>query len=789
MKILLKKNVKFIRQDVEDAWIISLNDMKWDNVILPHDWAVTQPFCEDNSSGTGYLPGGTGWYRIHFDLPEQIQGKNISVVFEGVYKHAQVWCNQNYLGQWANGYTTFAFDLTGLVRQKENVLAIKVSHEDISDSRWYTGTGIERPVYLHIQEKVHAQETESKVVTLAADRRSAALEFSDVIVNNSSCRQVVLIRKYMEDELLLETKREIEAGEEVLICFQKKISNPKLWSIDNPQMIRFRTIVEQENGIRDEISVCTGIRVAQFHPDTGFQLNGEELKLKGVCLHDDAGSFGNAVPENIWRRRLVKLQKMGANTIRMSHNPHCKTLYRLCDEMGFLVIDELFDEWQDPKNKWWKGHNVYPPKHQGYYADYPQWYEKDVASFVKNRRNHPSIILWSIGNEIDYPNDPYCHKSFQEMTGNNDAGKPLQERVYDPDKPNAERLAGFAVRLVNLVKKYDRTRPVTLASAFPELSSGTGLFSALDVIGYNYKEALYEADHRRFPNQAIFGSENGHDYAAWKAVTEHRYIAGQCLWTGIDYLGETAGWPEHGSHAGHLTTAGVEKADYYFRQSLWSSEPMLYLSVCKEQDAQNMEQHGRSWDYPEGTLVTGEVYTNLTYAELFLNGKSLGKLEQKNADGKFVWCFPFEKGELCAAGYTAKDKELPDLTDRIHTLEKKYCLKMKLLDENLVADGSSIGQIQISIHDTEGNLQTDAQLPLELSVEGAAEFLHMDNGNLADTTPYTSTYRQTWGGYLMLYIRSTEQAGEFTVTAKSKQTEKLQVHFVTIQDILGNEAE
>ena len=174
MKILLKKNVKFIRQDVEDAWIISLNDMKWDNVILPHDWAVTQPFCEDNSSGTGYLPGGTGWYRIHFDLPEQIQGKNISVVFEGVYKHAQVWCNQNYLGQWANGYTTFAFDLTGLVRQKENVLAIKVSHEDISDSRWYTGTGIERPVYLHIQEKVHAQETESKVITLAADRRSAA---------------------------------------------------------------------------------------------------------------------------------------------------------------------------------------------------------------------------------------------------------------------------------------------------------------------------------------------------------------------------------------------------------------------------------------------------------------------------------------------------------------------------------------------------------------------------------------------------------------------------------------
>ena len=216
---------------------------------------------------------------------------------------------------------------------------------------------------------------------------------------------------------------------------------------------------------------------------------------------------------------------------------------------------------------------------------------------------------------------------------------------------------------------------------------------------------------------------------------------------------------------------------------------MLYLSVCKEQDAQNMEQHGRSWDYPEGTLVTAEVYTNLTYAELFLNGKSLGKLEQKNADGKFVWCFPFEKGELCAAGYTAKDKELPDLTDRIHTLEKKYCLKMKLLDENLVADGSSIGQIQISIHDTEGNLQTDAQLPLELSVEGAAEFLHMDNGNLADTTPYTSRYRQTWGGYLMLYIRSTEQAGEFTVTAKSKQTERLQLHFVTIQDILGNKAE
>jgi hypothetical protein len=278
------------------------------------------------------------------------------------------------------------------------------------------------------------------------------------------------------------------------------------------------------------------------------------------------------VPKELWRRRLRKLKAAGCNAIRTAHNPPDTHLLDLCDEMGFLVMDEAFDEWEGCKNKWWQGHNVYPPKRFGYADAFPQWHERDLGDLVRRDRNHPSIVLWSIGNEIDYPNDPYCHPLFRSMTGNNDANKPAQERQYDPNKPNAQRLAAIAEELAAIVKRHDTTRPVTAALAFPELSNRIGFAQALDVVGYNYKEELYARDRERYPGHVIYGSENGHGETEWHYVRDNPDICGQFLWTGVDYLGEAGGWPVRLSPAGLLTTAGFEKPRYYQRRAMWTGE-------------------------------------------------------------------------------------------------------------------------------------------------------------------------------------------------------------------------
>ena len=326
------------------------------------------------------------------------------------------------------------------------------------------------------------------------------------------------------------------------------------------------------------------------------------MKLKGVCIHHDAGSLGAAVPREVLQRRLEGLKEMGCNAIRTSHNPHAPELYELCDAMGFLVLDEAFDEWEGCKNKWSTGHNVYPPRHQGYYEDFPEWHDQDLRMMVRRDRNHPSVIMWSIGNEIDYPNDPYCHPRFTEMTGNNDANKPAAERQYNPDKPNMERITVLAEELVRIVKEEDATRPVTVAAAFPELSTYLGFVDHVDVIGYNYKEQFYEADHKRFPDRPMLGTENSHHARAWQVVEDLDYVCGQFLWTGIDYLGEAHGWPIHGSGAGFLTTAGLKKDEFYERQKLWTGSAKVPVIT----DAPAVQAQVQL--YKKGDFVSGESF-------------------------------------------------------------------------------------------------------------------------------------------------------------------------------------
>ncbi len=803
-QIILRDNWKFYleegdggwREPAEEAWYKGYDDSAWRSVILPHDWSVEKPFSRDYSSGTGYLAGGIGWYRAHFRLPEEYRGKRIKIVFDGVYKNSQVWCNSYYLGKRPYGYSTFSYDITHAAAfgETENVVSVKVNHTDLADSRWFTGSGITRKVSLVVEEAVHPaeygiffqaeevapDETDSERRTGRARIRICHRTEAAPELNGREAQSLpVRIRTVLETEegkTVLSLEGQTCAGEECMLT--GVLEQAQLWSPEHPYLYRMRSwyAVREEPYLVDETWV--GIRQIRFDSQKGFFLNGVETLLKGVCVHHDGGVLGAAMRPEIWQRRLETLKACGCNAIRCSHNPHMLELYELCDRMGFLVMDEAFDEWENAKNKWSTGHNVYPPRHQGYYEEFPQWHEADLRAMVARDRNHPSVILWSIGNEIDYPNDPYCHPSFASMTGNNDANKPAAEREYNRNKPNAIRLVAIARELEEIVRQEDSSRPVTLAAAFPELSAETGLFDGLDVIGYNYKEHLYEKDHSRFPDRSLLGSENGHGYNAWLAVKEKPYISGQFLWTGIDYLGEAAGWPVHGSLAGLLTCAGDKKPEFYRRKSFWCGEPFVYLAARRVSDGPEdwrpMEQH---WNYDPGEELVVKVYSNLPEVTLKLNGREIGRQKGYNGDGAYCFQVPFEPGMLTAEGSTApgigqigpgEGRESCSLST-VGTATGVTCHVWRQPDiltgqpwETASRETGYLYQVEMELHDVNGNPVRWQERKLTVAVEGAGCLAGLESGNLSDVTPCNSPEKTTFRGRLTAFIRRAG-AGEITV--------------------------
>lgn len=807
----------------EAAWYRGYDDSAWRRVTVPHDWSVEQPFSRIYSSGTGYLAGGVGWYRVRFSLPEEYRGKNVRVVFDGVYKNSQVWCNSYYLGKRPYGYSTFSYDITHAAAfgDTENVICVKVDHSDIADSRWFTGSGMTRKVSLVIQEPVHPAEygvffrTEQVLPEEggSAGRIGRARILVRHDVAETDRQTAVKIRSVLENaegKQVLVLQGEACTGGSCTL--EGTLEQAKLWSPEQPYLYTLRTwyaVSRGEEGedlfyLADESRV--GIRSFFFHPEKGFFLNGQETKLKGVCVHHDGGALGAAMEPEVWQRRLETLKECGCNAVRCSHNPHMPELYDLCDRMGFLMMDEAFDEWENAKNKWSTGHNVYPPRHQGYFEDFPQWHEADLRAMVRRDRNHPCVILWSIGNEVDYPNDPYCHPSVDIMTGNNDANKSEARRRYDPNKPNAERLAVIARRLEKIVRQEDHSRPVTLAAAYPELSAETGLLEGLDVAGYNYKEHLYEQDHARFPRLPLLGSENGHSYGAWLAVRDNAYISGQFLWTGIDYLGEAHGWPIHGSGAGFLNCAGFRKPEFYRRKSFWVREPVLILTTRRVGKGwRPAESH---WNYEPGEEVEVEIYTNLPQVRLSLNGREIGSLGgQYNADGAYGFRVPWEPGALTAEGYgevcpggvgggsagkedlaaagvsqgggdsgceagaygavrgggcvetvPAAVCELSTSGDAVKVSGSLWrgrdCLTGRAWEEASGEPGY-LYQLELRLLDGQGRRVRWQEKVLAVKVEGDGQLAGLESGNLADVTPYGQDSRATFRGRLLAFVRRT----------------------------------
>ncbi len=761
----------------DDGWLFHKGDIsngenggtkgtQWRSVQLPHDWSIEGPFSDEWASATAYLPGGIGWYKKSFTAPVGWRGKKVFISFDGVYKNSEVWINGHYLGKRPNGFVPFEYNLSQYLNfGKKNLIAVKADHSEFADSRWYTGSGIYRDVYLVVKNPVYVQPFDIAFSTPKVSAKSASIKVNLDVTNANATSSRVTLKM-----LLVDPKGKVVVQEEQnlstkpgsnAVQFQHSISDPQLWSVDNPNLYRLQVSVIQNGKVIDGESQSVGIRSIHFDADKGFFLNGENLKLKGVCIHDDAGALGVAVPREVWIRRLKILKEGGVNALRLSHNPHAAYLYDLCDQMGFLVMDEAFDEWAMGKNKWVKGWNVGTPSKDGYHEAFKEWAHRDLEAMIKRDRNHPSIILWSIGNEIDYPNDPYSHPVL-------DSGKNPQiyGRGYSAKNPPASDITVIAKDLVKTVKAIDTTRPVTAALAGVVMSNQVGYPEVLDVVGYNYQEYRYKEDHQKYPNRIIYGSENGMARQAWDVVDTNKYIFGQFLWTGIDYLGEAGRWPQRSNGAGLIDLAGFQKPEYYYRQSFWATKPMAYLGVKKITEGQDngIWSHRNVqplWNWPDGSKLRVECFTNCKEAELFLNGKSLGKVLRHTSTAHIPgWNVDYQAGELSVKGYN--DGKLV-ANYAIKTFGEAALIQAVPDQTNFLRSEKGVCQVELQIADQDGAPVYSAENDMSVNISGDAELLGLESGSTTSHEDYKANHRQVLHGKLIAYIQTNGKPGNIII--------------------------
>jgi len=780
---------KFTLSNIENAQTSDFDDNRWQSVQLPHDWSIRSPLSPTLASATGYLPGGIGWYRKTINIPAEKQGEKVYLYFEGIYNRSEVFFNGQSLGKRPNGYISFMYDATDHVKYgQENIIAIRVDHSKDADSRWYTGSGIYRDAWLIYSNPLHIAQwgvfgypksvTEKEaVIVVEVEVDNSAIKEANLTINNEliSPQGNIVAKESRKFKMTVSHNK---------INTELKVKNPELWNLDNPNQYKLKTTVIQDGKVIDETTTNTGIRTYTFDPNKGFALNGKWMKVKGVCIHHDAGVLGSAVPKEVWKRRLLTLKEIGVNAIRTSHNPQATDLYDLCDELGLLVLNEAYDEWEFPKRKWLEGWNVGTPGFQGSYDFFEEWGEKDLADLVRRDRNHVSVFAWSIGNEVDYPNDPYSHPVLDggEKTG---FTQPIFGG-YNKDAPDAMRLGDIAKRLVAVVKKYDTSRPTTAGLAGVAMSNQTEYPGTLDIAGYNYTESMYATDHAEYSERVIYGSENRHDMQAWKAVRDNDFIFGQFLWTGIDYLGESGRWPSRGFYSGLLDFGGFIKPRGYFRQSLWSDKPMAYLGtyptpgkgnktqmkdVWSQLEAENAgndyEERVPSmdawpvWNYTEGQSIRVVCYTNATKAKLLLNGEVVGNT--KNYDdntGIIYWDIPYRKGILEVVGMSADSRETARYA--IQSSERPYSIEI-MKAETEIDKNRGLAQILIQIVDEKGVPVMISDNEVTCDIAGPAKLLGLEASNNEDMTDYTDNKHRVFHGKILAYIQATGDEGPIAV--------------------------
>ncbi|MGD0498317.1 MAG: beta-galactosidase GalB [Bryobacteraceae bacterium] len=776
-RVSFDDNWKFFKGDAAGAEQPAFDDHAWRSLNLPHDWAIEGPFDVKFGPNTGGLPvAGTGWYRKHFTVPASGRGQYYSIDFDGAMSNSTVWLNGHEVGGRPYGYSSFELDLTPYLKfGEDNVIAVRLMPEEQA-SRWYPGAGIYRNVWLITTGRYHVDHWGTYVITPQVTDASATVQIKSEIRNREPQNMRVKVEIAILDASGKGVARStsdltVAANGTAIASAVLKVAHPHRWDIDHTYLYQAVTTVKSGVATTDRYVQPFGIRTIEFSRDKGFLLNGRVLKLNGVCDHHDLGALGAAVNTRAIERQLEILHGMGANAIRTSHNPPAPELLDAADRLGFLIMDEAFDMWRDPKVK----------NGAGKYFD--QWGERDMRDLVRRDRNHPSVILWSIGNEVREQNQP----------GGADIAK---------------MLTGFA-------HAEDPTRPTTAAFNSWQEAIKNGLTAAVDVPGFNYQPMHYEQIQKEHPSWVIFGSETAScvssrgDYelpitAAAPRLPSHQVssydteappwaycqdvefdaqdrlpnVLGEFVWTGFDYLGEptpygrSQDWPVRSSYFGIIDLAGFPKSRYYLYKSHWTKDSVVHILP-----------HW-NWAGKEGQTIPIMVYTNADEVELFVNGKSMGRKklgvdtvvlpvgrnvnqqQQFTSKYRLEWEAPYAPGSLRAVAYQG-GKQVA--VDEVRTAGPPARLRLTPDRAKITADGKDLSFITVGVEDKDGNLCPLADNLVHFQVTGAGRREAVDNGNAATVEPFQADERKAFNGLALLIVRSqTDHPGRIHVTATSE---------------------
>ena len=758
------KDWKFQLGDVSGAENSSFDDSGWRTLNVPHDWSIEGEFSKENaaSPGGGALPGGIGWYRKSFKVSAEDLTRSVFIDFDGVYQNSEVWINGHSVGKRFYGYSSFWYELTPHLVAGDNLISVKVDNSAQPNSRWYSGSGIYRNVWLVTTGKTHITHWGTFITTPEISDTLAKVKFVANIKNNLKEGQKLVLKTVIVDPSGKEVatgKMDIDGVKDSIFStsFDFGIKNPVLWNLDSPKMYSAVSEVFVDGDLVDTYTTPFGIRSFEFTSENGFFLNGKNIKINGVCNHHDLGCLGAAINTRALERQMEILKEMGCNSIRTSHNPPAPELLDLADRMGFIIMDEAFDMWKKPKNK------------LDYSTVWDEMHKKDLQDLILRDRNHPSVMIWSIGNEI-------------------------LEQWDSTGIAIAKELAGY-------VRELDTTRPVTSATNDPKPYNFIIRSGELDLIGYNYHHQDFASFPETFPGQKFIGAEtvsalmtrgvydmpseeirrwpvrdgwkgpkpnadntcSSYDNVSapwgstheetWKVIKKHNYLSGQFIWTGFDYLGEPTPywWPSRSSYFGIIDLAGFPKDVYYMYQSEWTKKDVLHIFP--------------HWNWKEGQIVDIWAYSNAEEVELFLNEKSLGIQKKQGDELHLMWKVPFTPGTLKAISRTG-GKEI--LVKEVKTAEAPAKLIVTADRSMIKADGNDLSFLTVDVVDENGVIVPNADNLVKFQLEGSGTIVGVDNGDPVSHESFKAPQRKAFHGKCLVVVQSGETAGTIKLTASSE---------------------